>query len=175
MAFILHLNTRDSVMNTELMNTDLQTPPYTDTGGALDYDSITMGMIVPPEQIEWITGTKSGTQEYQFAALKLTQKIQKELWDRGKCYTVHVRQASIAVCTDAEASAYNAQQRKIGQRKMLHAHRRNLHVEMSKLDVAQKAKHERELLYAGRALASMRSVRMEIQGATKRKLLPAPN
>ena len=154
---------------------EVQTPPYEDTGGDIDFDTLAMGSRISPEWIERMTGTLRGTEAFQFASMNLAKKIERELWTRNKNWTVHIYRAAIMVCTDPDAASYNARQRKAGQRKMKDSHKRNLHVNGNKLDEAQKRSHESEILFTGRALAAMVSLRKKITGpGPDRKALPKP-
>lgn len=100
---------------------------------------------------------KQGTSKYAFALLQLRNEIERTFAAKGEPVTVVVRDNLLHICTDAEASAYNA------HAVARHAHgtlkrARKLHeVPVIALTAEERRAHERRLAYASIIADGIRS------------------
>ena len=132
-----------------------------------NYDELQKGTSISAERLEQIVGVPRTHKDYAFKVLAVKERIERELRDRGKVITIAIIRDSLELLPDEAAARYNKQQNRIGLRKVMRSHNRNMHVDVTQLTQEQREEHDKELLVTGQILSAVRSIR--------RKLLPQPH
>lgn len=140
----------------------------------LDYDAIEMGFSLSPEDLSRITDCAVGTDAYRLKILALKTEVERNLWDRGRPWTVCIRDGCLCVLTDPEASEYNIRRSEHHVRGMFHSQRRLAAVNTGNLDDTRRATHERELRCRGMMIAAMANARREVEPAPYVRPFPLP-
>lgn len=128
----------------------------------VDYDSLAKGDYIAHERIEEITGEVVGSEAYSLACLTLAQAISRELWLRGKQWTVIGRDHGIAVLTDVEASEYNGRRFEQGCAVMARSNVRMAAVDAGAFTEGQRRKHDQALVFQGASLAALQAARQRV-------------
>jgi len=138
----------------------------------LDFDALAKGDVISVEQLTKILGLKPDHPHFMLKVLSLKERIENELMDRGNPVTARIHHNAIHICTDLEASEYNAGMSEQGFRKMVRSHRRNLVVDTQLFKPEEKQSHERRLLVSGAMLAACITVRKSPQLAVAIRKTP---
>ena len=139
----------------------------------LDFDALEKGQTLPAGELERITNEKRGTNDYRFAVLKLTGRIQDELRDRGRPVTVCTKGDDLLILTDAEASIHNEELYKQRLRQLVRTHRRACEVDVANLTEQQKQEHDGRLLVQGRLLQALAAEKKKLQLEAAKRTVPA--
>lgn len=153
-------------------------PDHTDVRRSpIDYDAAKKGDYLDPDFVEAIVEVSRKDCRYSLRATNLAQQIERELWERGKQYTVCIRDHGIAILTDVEASAYNQDRWEYHQRGLGRSHRKMAAVDIALIPEDVRKKHDRHLVLQGATLAAIAATRREIQPlpvGQPRRGLPEP-
>ncbi len=150
------------------MNNEIQST----TRWPLDYDSLDKGDMISVDRIEQITGTKHGTDAYTFSSLKLAKRIQSELHDRGRIWTVKSDRGALRILTDSEAAAYNHEIQVQDRRSMLRRFHLQQAVDTAQLTESDKQEHQRNLEIDGRFIQALLATRKELQLESSKRNVP---
>lgn len=121
----------------------------------LDFDALKKGDVISLGQLQEITQEKYGSDAYRFKLMKLSERIQDELDDRGLPVTVASEGGELKILTDPEASNYNGMYFRTRMRQMMRAHRRAMAVERENLTELQKQEHDRRVEVQGRYVGAL--------------------
>jgi hypothetical protein len=139
----------------------------------IDYDALKKGDSIGPGRLVEILGVRQTHPRWQLKLLALQQEIERELWDRGKPWTVAIRKGFIAVLTDSEAAEYNRRRFLSAQRSLHRSHRRNSAVDQANLAESERAMHHRAIHVEGVQLAAMLAARRELGPRPYERQFPA--
>jgi hypothetical protein len=120
-----------------------------------DYDALKKGDRFGPEVIGPIVDCEPKTYEYSLKVMALVKQIEMELWARGKTYTICVLNHGVAILTDAEASAYNADRFKGHQSGLARANVKMAAVDTGTFTDAERARHDKSIRDQGAILAAI--------------------
>lgn len=137
------------------MNTIVMTRP------TIDKLDLTKGSVISVEIIEAMVNVEFGTNEYNFALIKLVQEIDNNLCRKGNIFTLCCVKGAIHILTDEDAVAYNAKASEQAIRKMDRAHTRAQAVDKRNLDDVTRVVHSRNLAIQGRILTEINRVKEE--------------
>jgi len=131
----------------------------------IDLSSVESGHVFPLSQCELLIGFPRDKDRYQwqFELLKLSDQIQKELWNSGKPLTVVTSKSEILVLTHAEASEYNATQFDNAIKKMRRAYKRLMSVETAGFVDTQLQSHEKAIVKQSRILSMIKNTKANLQ------------
>ena len=132
----------------------------------LDYDALAKGDVLSIKDQERILGVKHTHEKFWSRALGLKIRIEKSLAERGLFVTMKNDHDNLVVCTDPDASKYNARQVVSGLRKAVRSHRRNTMVDRSNLSADERKVHDRNLVVDGHSLATMLTQRKRLRITT---------
>lgn len=79
----------------------IPTVPY-----PMDFDAITKGDYIQPDEVERITHMDRNTRDYGLGVMKLQERIERECADRGYPVVTKQEKGGISILTDEEAVAY---------------------------------------------------------------------
>ena len=127
----------------------------------LDFDKLEKGDTISHAQLEEILGMKKDKDPEKFALekLKLYGRIQRELWEEGKVYTVRMTGGMIHICDDKEASAYGEKTNKSAVKKLAMTTKRLSGVDLTEFSDAEKRDHEKRVLLNGAMLGACLTIR----------------
>lgn len=129
--------------------------PSEATRWPIDFDALEQGDVIAPEKIERIKEvSRESPKAYQLALLAIRDQVLKELWKRGKTWTVCIKGDALVILSDQEAADYNANRAEIVIRQLAATHRRNMGVNAAELDEDQLQRHNRSLETIGAFLAA---------------------
>lgn len=138
----------------------------------IDYDSLNKGDIIPVERCEEITGKRQGDSRYDLALLDLKDRIQGELHDRDKFWTLRTEKGAIKVLTDAEAYTYNHAEQVRARSAQVRRFALQSAVDVDKLSPDQRKEHERNVEVDGKYLQAMQGVRSQLRLSANKRNVP---
>jgi hypothetical protein len=138
----------------------------------IDYDALNKGDTIPADRCEQILGIKQSVPRYALALLGLKERVEDELHERGKNWTLRTEKGALRVLTDAEASTYNHHE----SRRHRHALKRRFAlgsaVDMANLTDDQRKEHERTLYTDGRYVQAMEDTRKQLRSEAHQRATP---
>jgi hypothetical protein len=129
----------------------------------IDYETIEKGDVIPVGRIEELIGAKQFTSAYDLGLLQLTTRIEDELHERGKPWTLRTEKGAIRVLTDAEASAYNHSRQVAARKAMRRRFALLVAVDPDLLDDDQRKDHERYVEVNGKYIQADNAVRAQLR------------
>lgn len=138
----------------------------------IDYDSLRKGDVIPASQIEKITGTKVDHKNYAFRLLRLKERVERELADRGKIWTLSCTNGDLKILTDSEAATYNYVESSHARRKERRCFIRKGAVDVTQLPEDQRPQHERELEIQGKYIQAQNAVRQQLRLESVKRSVP---
>lgn len=133
------------------------------TRSPIDYDSLNKGDVIPASRIAEITKTSPDSKKYPLQLLRLKNRIERELAERGHVWTLATINGDLKILTDAEASTYNYVESSHARRKERRCFVRQGSVDTSQLPSDQRREHDRRLEIQGRYIQAQASVRQQIR------------
>lgn len=128
----------------------------------LDFDALKKGDVISEDRLEAITSEKRETKEYQFKAMSLADRIEREMAERGLSVYAVVRREKIRILTDDEAKEHTQRLGLQAVRKLFRAVRKGGAVDTTGFTIEQKQEHERQIIMLGRYAAAIKQVRREL-------------
>lgn len=138
----------------------------------IDYDSLNKGDIIPVNRVEQIVGKKQDDPMYQFALLKFTDRIQRELQDRGQWWTVRTEKGAVKILTDTEAVSYNHAEQVRARSAQLRRFALQQAVDVTQLDNESRKEHERNLEVDGKHVQALLGVREQFRLSASKRSVP---
>lgn len=138
-----------------------------------DYDAMKKGDIIPTSTLQRITGKHPDSADYAFAVLKLKERIEKELRDRSKDWTLRIHKGEIKVLTDPEAATFNHAEQVRARAAMTRRFALSLAVDVTQLDHEQRKQHERNVEVDGKYIQALRDVRKQLAFKGHERTVPA--
>lgn len=138
----------------------------------IDYDAIQKGDIIPVDRVEKITGKKQGCSDYDFAVLKLKDRIERELHERGNVWTLRTEKGAIKILKDEEAALYNHAEQVRARATEARRFALMQSVDVSKLSPDILKTHERNIEVDGRFIQAQMNVRKELQLESTKRTTP---
>jgi hypothetical protein len=138
----------------------------------IDYDSLTKGTIIPVQRIEEITQTQRGTSAYDFAVLRLSARIERELHDRGRIWTVKSEKGALKILTDSEAAVYNHALQVQARASELRRFALQQAVDVSSLGTDVRKQHERNMEIDGKYIQARIAVREQLRLTASKRNVP---
>jgi hypothetical protein len=129
----------------------------------IDYDLLNKGDVIPVNRVEEIVGVKRAAKEYAFRLLRLKGRIEHELAERGKVWTLSTDHGDLRILTDSEASTYNEVESAHARRKERRCFARQAAVDVSKLSEDERPAHERRVYVQGKYIQAAASVRQSLR------------
>lgn len=139
----------------------------------IDYDALQKGDVIPSDLLERVTNTNRESAEYAFAVLKMKDRIERELHDRNRDWTLRIHKGEIKVLTDPEAATFNHAEQVRARAAMMRRFLLALAVDVSLLDEDQRKQHERNVEVDGKYIQSMRDVRKQLACKGHQRNTPA--
>lgn len=124
----------------------------------IDFDSIEKGSVISRYELVKILG-KCEDYEFQYRLVGFSEYVRKELWNRGKHFTVRIKDFTIEILSDEEASDYNTDHFSKGLKKLRKAHRQILAVDSSEFASEQRQRHDRAIVVQAAILSGIRESR----------------
>lgn len=139
----------------------------------VDYDALVKGSIIPAETLERITQKKRDSADYALAVLNLKERVEQELFDRNKHWTLRIHKGEIKVLTDAEAAVHNHAEQVRARRAMHRRYALQLSVDVSRLEDDQRKQHDRNVELDGKYIQAMQDVRKRMLPTAHKRNVPA--
>lgn len=138
----------------------------------LDFDALDKGSVITQDEIEEAVGLKADEnyKAFRLATLGLYIQIERELRRRGLNVTLAQRGESIHILTDAQASEANQVRFARGLVGLARHHRRMGGVDMEELTDAQRAAHERNVLFQGMYITAIGGARKELSAQARKEI-----
>lgn len=146
-------------------NMDLMTA----TKWPIDWDALSKGDYIPPEQVEYATKVPRSSRKYGIACMKFQERLVAELSDRGLEVVTRQEKDGVRILDDPDATVYLEQQFKLRMAGMRTAHGRAMTVDVTRLDEETRRQHENRLHVNGWTLKAMRQGRREALKALPHK------
>jgi hypothetical protein len=138
----------------------------------LDFDNIQQGDVFDGRQLSRILDAKPFTYEYSYRMAALQQRIQDELWDRGKEWTVICDRDCLIVLQDGEVPKYTRKRRRQAVRTLLKSHRHLLASNPANMTPEQRKLRDREIVTTSALVAALVQVRPSIQRMIYKRNVP---
>jgi hypothetical protein len=138
-----------------------------------DYDALRQGDVITADRLAEVIGHEPGTSAYQLGLLREKSRIEAELEDRGKVWSVGIRGDDLRVLTHSEVA-----QRKPAQTRARLAGIARDHKFMVNVDVAslgsedERARYGRDVNRMGFILAAIASVPSKIEAQPHERTKP---
>lgn len=137
----------------------------------IDFDAIEKGSVISRYELVKILG-RCEDYEFQYRLVGFSEYVRKELWDRGKRYTVRIKDFTIEILSDEEASDYNVNHFAKGLQKLRKAHRQILAVDSSEFAAEQKQRHDRAIVVQAAILSGIKESRKGLGPIPVRRKTP---
>ena len=121
-----------------------------------DYDALTKGQYIQPEECERLTGKKRHERMYSLKVQELIDGIHRERNARGMPLVAKIQGDGISILTDEEAVSYVRARFRAGIRLAGRSHERAVvAVDVTALSEESKRKHDRNVEIQGRMLTAI--------------------
>jgi len=141
----------------------------------LDFDLLTKGQELPTEKLQLCLGIRAADRDaYGLALLGLAKKIEQKLSDRGLDVVVRRRGDDLVILSDNEAAAHSDRRIRKSFSKASHFLRKQLAVDVTRLNDAEQKEHARRLAINGQTVAAMLSTRRRLLLKACTRKTPVP-
>lgn len=128
----------------------------------VDYDTLAKGDIIPVQRIEEITSSSRSSANFSFEAMKLKERIEREMEAIGKPVILKLDQGNLVVLTDSEAITYVDEMFQQFRRRMIRQHiRGEAAIDVAKLTDEEQKTHERASYVRGKEIQAITTARRQ--------------
>jgi hypothetical protein len=138
----------------------------------IDFERLSKGDVIPVNRIEEIVGVKRDDKNYSILLLQLKGRVERELFERKKLWTLTTEAGEIKILTDAEASAYNAIEAENARRRERRRFALQCAVDVGELTEEQKSEHRRRVEIQGRYIQAQTGVRKQLRLEDTKRNVP---
>jgi len=139
----------------------------------IDTESLIKGSRIAVEVIEHAFNVKRGTDEYNLAAMRARQYIERRFRDRGEIVTITQHRHDLIILTDDDMPEHNVAMFKAKIRGAARTHTRMLGGDRSKMSEETLRVHDRALTVQGAQLSALRKATREVTASVRKRETPA--
>ena len=138
----------------------------------LDWKQIHKGSVFPVDELERLTGSKRGTEEYGLEVLKFRGEIRRRMAEQEIAVEVAQQNGVLKVLTDSEATEYTHACFLAALNGASNLHNRSTDIDHAGLSTEEKNRHLRRLTGQAMIVSAIEKKRGEIEIAAYESGLP---